>query len=289
MKRFGRNARVTIFESVRESYNTVTRNSLVVEATRIQFSVEKSNGSDPNTCDITLTNLSPESLAFLQRKPLQVWLEAGYDGEYRQVFRGDLHYALPHREGTERDIVLQVADGARAYRHARVNRSYRAGATVRTMLADVASSMGLELPDTLTDAALDTPLPAGDALTGPARDELTRLLAPYGYSWSIQSGTLQVLRDGQVRPGSVLVLDTSDPDAGIIGVPALTAPDKSSAAGAGKPKLSLQCALSPDLFPGIQIAVLSSVIRGRFRVEKVKHTGDTHGSAWTTDIDAKPL
>lgn len=287
MRRLHRNARLTLNESVRETFGMTRLETLVIEPLRIQFAIEKSLGSDPNTCDVTITNPNDETLAFLQRKPLHLRLEAGHDGEFRLLFRGDVKYAIPKHEGTERTLMLQVADGGRAYRHATVNRSFAPGTPLRTVLSDVARAMNLELPTTLSAQDLDVALPAGDSLTGNARDALTRLLAPYGYRWSIQSGQLVVLQDGQFAPGEMVVLDTRDPDAAIIGAPALAAP--SSGDKGGRPKLSLQCSLYPDLVPGNRVAVISRFARGQYRIEKVKHTGDTHGQEWTTEIEAKVL
>lgn len=286
MTSFRRNARLTLYQARPGSFTTYLADSLVIEELRMQFAIELQLGGDPNTCDVTITNLADDSRAFLQRRGVHAILDAGHDGEYHQLFRGDLRHALPTRTATERDMLLQLGDGARAYRYARVARSFRDGTPIRDLIREAAAAMQLPLAvDVLTRQEFDARLVLGDVIQGPARDELTRLLAPLGYSWSIQRGALQIVNQTDVRSNERLVFDTADPDSGVIGSPQLR-PGK---LGSGKTTLTLQSLLRPDVVPGARIQVSSGDVNGTFRAERVRHTGDTHGEDWTTEIEAKPL
>lgn len=280
---FNRTVKVTAYATRPGTYATYTTDAIEFTDIRAQFSVEKQLGKDPNSCDVVISNLKADTRAFLQRKPMHIKLDAGHDGEMRHLFSGDVRFCDTKKAGTDRETTLQLGDGDRAFRFATVRRSFAPGTPVRTVLAEAARAMGLVLPDSIAGSEeLSTQLALGGAIVGPARDELTRLLAPYGYSWSIQDGTLQILKDGVARPGSALLISR---DTGMIGSPEFGPPDKPG----GRPSLSVRCLLYPELTPGGLISVQSKDVNGTFRIERVSHTGDTHGDDWTSEIEARPL
>jgi hypothetical protein len=250
---------------------------------RIKFKVERSLTRTPNQADLYIYNLAESTRADLETKPLAVQIEAGYDGESRLLFDGDLRFGMSEQEGATWSTLLQLGDGDRTYVNARVNRSYRDGTTVRTVLKDAAQSMGFELPKRLANnPALDAQFRTGEASHGFARDALTRLLAPFGYHWSIQNGQLEVLRDEEVSSTLAILVDK---DHGMIGTPKFGAPPRS-----GKPPhVTVKMQLNPEVFPGCLIKLASQAKTGFFRAEKVRHRGDTHGPEWLTEVEIRPM
>lgn len=265
------------------SKQLVPGQQLEITDLRIRFRVERSLTKTPNQADIYLYNMAAATRTDLETKPLTVQLDAGYDDVARLLFIGDLHFGMSQQQPPDWETLLQVGDGDRAYNHARCNRSYPAGTTVRTVLQNAASSMGLTLPKNLdSDPALDTKFVRGSASHGPVRDELTRLLAPYGYHWSVQNGKLQVLRDDEVSSVNPRPIDQ---DHGMIGSPEFGSPPKS-----GKPPhMRVKMLLYPELTPGDLVQLTSISKNGKFRIEKVRHSGDTHGDDWTTEIEIQPF
>lgn len=259
-------------------------NGIEITKLRVQFSIEKSLDKEPNTCELTLTNLAEGTRADVCRKPLIVRVEAGHEEDegLRLLFQGDLRYGFSKQENTDWSTVLQLADGSRAYQHARVSRSYRSGTSALTAVRDAARSMGVVLPRNVeADPALSRGFAAGVQLHGPAREELTRLLAPFGYSWSIQGGRLVVLKDDEVDAGRAVVISQ---ETGLLGSPEFGAPEKD-----GKPPtLKVRTLLYPQINPGQTLDVRSRGIDGIFRAERVTHVGDSHGDDWFTEIEAKP-
>ena len=164
-----------------------------------------------------------------------------------------------------------------------MNKSYGNNTSVRQVLKDAAKSMGLSLPKHLdSDTTLDQVFKNGTLAYGPTRDMLTTYLAPYGYSWSIQNGQLRVLRDDRAHADTYKEINE---EMGMIGSPEFGSPPKS-----GKPPhMTVNMLLYPELVPGDKVLLNSKVKRGFFRVERVEHTGDTHGEDWTTQVEIKPL
>ena len=257
-------------------------NATIITGLRIQFKVTKSVDSEPNPGELTITNASEQTRVNLQTKPLRLKIEAGFDGNYRHVFTGDLRHGYSELNGSDWETKLRLGDGDQAWRYARVNKTYKRGANVATMIQYAASTMGFIIDaKTLASPELQAQVASGRALEGPTRDELTRLLAPYGYHWSMQDGQIQILRDDETRADTARVISE---ETGMIGSPTFGAPGKN-----GKPAmLNIKSRLYPELTPGARVVVRARAINGTFRMEKLTHSGDTHGDDRTTEIEAKP-
>lgn len=257
--------------------------STTISNLRVLFSVDKHLGKEPNTCEVTVFNLAENSRALVQRKPLHVRVEAGYDGNVERLFVGDVTFAQSAKNVVDWETRMELGDGVRAFRRARVNRSFRRGIKRKRAVIAVIESMGLTAPQTVRDSNdLDSELAAGLSLSGLSQRELTLLLEPHGLRWSIQDGRMQVLKDAQVRQDVPLVVSQ---DKGMIGVPEFGSPEKK-----GRPPiLSVKTLLYPSLIPGGRIELKTATINGKFKIIRVTHTGDTHGKEWYSNIEAKSI
>lgn len=288
---FKRRCRLTVFRASppttgfvgqHPDYFTPQPNGLIIENLRVRFKIEKSLDSTPNEAEITVTNCNANTRAFMEAKPLVVKLEAGYDDDLKFLFMGDLRNGYSRVVDADWETVLKVADGDRAYRYARASRSYPKGTSVITALRELAATMGLQLPsDVATSPVLQAQFATGRTLHGPARDELTRLLAPYGYHWSTQDGRLQILKDQNAAPGTAFLISQST---GMIKSPEYSVPDKANASAT----LKTETLLYPELTAGATLQVDSLAISGFFRINKLTHNGDTHGDDWQTECESTP-
>lgn len=249
---------------------------------RVEFTVKRTLTKEPNTCEITIYNLAPSTRADFEKKPATVTLHAGYDRVPRLLFTGDLRKAWSEKDGTLWKTYIRVGDGARAYAHARISRSYKPPIQVRKVLQDAANSMGLDLPPEIEQSVeLKQSLSSGISLHGPTRDVLTRLLAPYGYGWSVQNGTLQIVRDGDTRGEAFLI----NADTGLKNSPTRETSDKALE----RLELNMDVALFPELFPSGLIKLESDAFEGTFRMLEVTHTGDSAGDEWNSKVKARAV
>lgn len=263
-----------------QSYFVQAPNAVVLRGLRVTFSIEKKIGKQPNTCEVAVYNLSKDSRSNVDKRPIHVRLDAGYDDNLERLFTGDLIWSESKLDGVDWETKLQVADGARAFQHARVTRSFKPGVTLRTALAEVTGSLGLTMTKSaLASSAMLTEFVSGLSLNGPAQREMTRLLAPHGLTWSIQDGRLQILGETEARTDQAIVVSQ---DAGMIGVPEYGSPTEKKK----PPVLTVRMLLHPGLTPGGLIKVESRTIKGTFRVARVTHEGDTHGESWTSTVEA---
>lgn len=267
----------------RDGTTVLRTNAIEITDLDISFSIEKSDEDEPNKCELTIYNLAPATRIEIVRKPIHVNLEAGYDNERRLLFVGDLRYGYSKPSGTQWETRLELGDGDRAYRFGVASRSFRTGTSIRTALEHCAEKMGLVLPRGLyIDTELSDQFQAGMTLSGSASKALTKLLAPYGYRWSIQNGALQVLRDTEVRETEAWIISQ---DTGMEDSPEWQTSDKPE----DPPKLRVRSRLFPQLTPGGKVQIESRAVRGLFRIKRVTHTGESNGQDWTTEIEARPL
>ena len=262
--------------------------ALDVSKLRIQFHIEKSIDKEVNTCKITITNLNLDSrMAIEKTKPLIVDLTAGYDNgqPLLHLFSGDVRFAFSEQKGAEWETEIHLGDGDRAYKYARVSKSFGTGTTYATAIKHAASTMGLSVPsDILSSPALQVQFASGHAMSGPTQLEMDTLLNKLGYSWSIQGGKLKIHSDDQVKDNEAYVIDEAH---GMIGSPAWEVPDKSK-----KPrKLKVKNLLRPELEAGGWVEITSrDIAKKQFRIHKIVHKGDTHSrDTWYTEFEAREV
>lgn len=290
---FGRIAKVTAYRgragtpggfiASNPSFFEQLPNGIEITRLRIKAQVEKHSDKEPNTCKITIHNCNEQTRTFLEQKPTIVRLEAGYDNVLRQLFIGDIRTCYTDFTGATPETHLQLADGDRAWRFAQVNKTYRKGTTLGTILKDAAASLGLSVDArVLASPEMQTQFAAGRTLTGPTRIELTNLLGEFGFNWSMQDGRLRILKDNETLPDEALLISSSSGP--MVGSPSFCAPDKP-----GKPTLvKVKSKLYAQITPGCRIAIRSRVIHeALFRVEKVNHELDTREGPFDTSIEGK--
>lgn len=258
--------------------------STIIEGVRIQFSVEKDNKTTANNATVTISNLSQRTRDELADVPRRMILEAGHGGKLSTLFVGDVT-APPGvaYDSVDNEITLLGKDGGRALKHARVNKAYRGTPTALKLAQEAIAAMGLRDPENLSSyQELRQQYPHGANLYGLASDQLTELLKPFKLGWSIQNGKLVVGKADEILDSDTILIDAS---AGMIGSPQLTPPKKAG----GKPTLTLQCLLFPELAPNRRVQVVSRFVSGTFKINGVKHSGDNFGGDQLTEIEATPV
>jgi hypothetical protein len=275
-------ARVTVYQPQGGSFFGPQLNAIVITGLRVQFKIVKTIGAEPNSCELKITNLAKQTRSFCESKPLSAIVEAGYNTP-SLVFQGDARYGISKIDGPEWITTIQLGDGDRAYRFARVGRSFKPGTDVLTVLSEAARTMGLQLPSNVqVSTALQAQFATGKTLQGATRDELTSLLSPYDYAWSIQDGKLQILQPNETRPDEAVVISQ---DTGMVGSPEYGTPDTS-----GKPPTLHVKHRMHNFPPGSMVSIQSRDINGAtFRVDKLTLTGDTMGGDFYAELECHPL
>ncbi len=278
-KLFNKDIKVTIGTveiSSRSTDDDVARPTL-----RMSFGVEQQLKGEPNTAEISIWNLSEDTRSRIQES-VQTIIEAGYVGETSRIFSGDMSFSATTKQGPDAITSFEAADGENAYRSARINKSFKGGVTLATLLKEAAKSMGIGLGNVLKKAdegdfrgALEE-FTNGEVLSGKSSDVLDRLTETAGLDWQINDGQIQFFKTDETTEDTAIRLTMEN---GLIGSPEF----------GEKGEIMARSLLQGGLFPGRKIEIISRDVDGFFKIHKATHTGDTHGNDWYTDIEARAL
>jgi hypothetical protein len=267
---------------------------LDLSSLRIVFKIKKSDAQTPNTAEIRVYNLAPDTAKQIRKEFKRVVLQAGYESNYGVIFDGNIKQVRMGREnGTDTYIDIAAGDGDYAYNYAVVNTTLAAGAKQSDQVNAAAGSMSSKgvnkgfIADTGTVA-----LPRGKVMYGNARDYLRQSAEASGTTWSVQDGKLQLVPLTSVLPNQAVLLTSKT---GLVGTPEQT-----------NDGIKAKCLLNPMLKIGVRVKINEDEVAeaklpdstkdasankpadiskdGIYRLLVVEHGGDTRGNDWYSDL-----
>ncbi len=250
---------------------------------RLQFKVTRTLKKEPNTSEITITNLNNDSRSALQKKGSKVMLEAGYRGTgVSRYFVGDIRNADHIRANGDWESKLSLGDGERAWGFSRISESFAPGTPKSDVIRRVGIVMGIDKGN-LDDAVgnISGAFEQGFCAAGNTARVFDKLIKGAKLEWSVQDNALQILDPYATLNLPVPVLSEST---GLVGSPEMGAPKKKGGTGLVKCKHLLF-----PTKPGAKVKLESSRYDGYLRVESCVFTGDTHGGDWYTEIEGTIL
>lgn len=288
----------------------VTINTFKLVLLDAAFKIEKTIKPEPNTCDLSIWNLSEGqrselemllTAARLRAKSaltgtgltdaklkeevakrltgIPVDIAAGYGGDNTLIWSGDLRTAKSAHEGTEWVTVVESGDGEKAFQNARVNLSFGPRTPAGDVLLALVNALGVGLGNTQKFLRTVTvgggrTFPQGVTLSGSVARELTDFCRSAGLEWSIQNKTVQFVDRGQALVGKAVRLSS---DTGMIGSPTVDSDGL----------LTVSMKMIADVRLGALVSLDSSRIKGEYRVEKATWAGGTAGSEWGITVEAQ--
>jgi len=242
----------------------------------------------PNTCDLTLFNLSEDHRRTIEastvpgasKTKVPVVLSLGYRGRQSVVFQGELRAGYTVTDGPNTVTELTTGDGDDALTQTRLTLALGRGSSAADGLRAMLQALGVGEGNLATglariqEQALAAQLfSRGVVLKGSAAQLMTDFCRAMGLEWSVQGGALQLTARGQPLGGRAILLDA---DHGMIGSPTVDT----------KGILSLKTEMIADIAPGVAITLSASGAEGGYRVLSVETSFDTAGNDWGHDIEA---
>ncbi len=256
---------------------------------RISFKSTKTWKQEPNTCELEVYNLSPDMQAQLvEAKTPTIKLAAGYgtDENLTQVFYGQAIYVKHEIQAKSADIVTTISttDGGEKKQQGRIHVTFAPGTPTSTVLRRIVQELGIK-PGNVDRVAkdLDSGIKAtlyaeGVTISGSAADELGHLCRSTGYDYSIQDGTLQMLKLGESRDDFEVELN---PGSGLINSPSID--NKGVVSGTC---LIFKAGVGLDLVPGRRIHLTSRFLSGHYIIAKTEMSGDNFADDWYCNFQA---
>lgn len=242
----------------------------------IAFEIEKDLSPEPNPCHIEIFNLGEKNRAILSSYDrVPVLLKAGYRDQVGVIFQGDMISCTHLKEGPDWKTVLATGDGAKAIQTARINKSFAKGTSVKTVIKEIAEQLRMPSSGAMKQLeALTDKLERGYVASGNPMDELCHVLRQYGYSASVQSNSLQVLKQAQALDKQAINLTATS---GLKGTPEI---------GSDK-KILVHAVLMPDFLPGQLVHIESAVFNDFVTIQSLRFEGANFGDAWSAEIDCR--
>lgn len=266
-------------------------NTRTVSDLRVSFVITKSLYSIPNLAKIELYNPNNDTLSLLQKKYTDITFNAGYKGNIRLLFKGQIRNVFQTKNDSDRIVTIYSSDGEQDWQNSTFNKTISENIAIKNVVEEIVGSMGDLTIGTLEGLEAPADKLLGQTLSGASKDILDTLGEDYGFQWSIQDGTIvTVPNNASLSNLDAVVINQTT---GMIGSPTVTE------LGANVTTL-----LNPELLPnrlfevtanqsavsigGIEFREITRTnATGLYKTFNVEFVGDTHGNEWFSIVDGR--
>lgn len=266
--------------------------ALNVGKLRVVFDVEKTLTKKVNRATVDVFNLNEESRDVINLTGDILIIKAGYvdDGGAQTIFVGEVTKKNTIYQPPDVITRIESGDGTTALSSTRLSLSYKDTISVKQILRDAMDSFDLversAVVDSILNAATDVLFNNGYASSGPAKEVLDEASEALGLEWSIQDNQLHVVPKNGTDGTPVVKIASGS---GMISSPerSLNIVKKDKQNNKDRPGWMVKSLLQPRIIPGGSVELESREIPAgtRFRVEAVRHRGDSYGDDWYTEVD----
>lgn len=259
---------------------------------RIEFLVDISPGDVLSFADIKLYNLDKASAVAQQSS---IVLRAGYDDNVDAIFTGFVTNAFRERPVGSSEIITRLIckSGEAATDRASAQLSFGVGTRIEEVLRALARAWPLPIEIDNAQFAGAPAFTSGYVVDGDIPTALNSLAYAYKFSWRQDRGSIIITKPGMERNATAIPVNQF---AGMVGIPEVSrGPDglgvrvttRLNPALRYNGKIDVQSEFATLNTGNLFISELSgdATANGEYNVFAVKHSGDSWGDTWDSDID----
>jgi len=263
----------------------------IIKGLRVNFEITKSILSFPNLARITLYNPNQDTLSALEEKYTRIVLNAGYEGDLRLLFKGDVRNVFQTKTGRDRLLTIYSGDGEKSWQNATFNKTLSESLSVSSAIQEVLKTFSDVNIGTLQGLPQVADKLRGQVLSGSSKDIMDNFAEEYGFSWSIQDGEIIITPEQEPLEGDQAVLVTAA--TGMIGSPTIT-----------EIGVDVTTLLNPRLLPnrGFIIESLNADVsignlffrnvkrtsaEGLYKIQEVVFRGDSRDGDWLSSVKGR--
>lgn len=274
-----------------------TTGTLEFDGLRIKFEIEKSLVGSPNLGRFEIFNLSEDSRNKVKDEFTSIKLFAGYEGETPLIFKGDMRNVNHVFDGVDWITIIYAGDASKDLEQTTIEKQFPAGTTQEQMVKSALNELTNVAEGTLE--GIKTCITGKKSIlksyiaSGSVKEFLDELSESCGFDYSVNDGVLDtVAKNNSLNDEPVFLINQTT---GMIGSPELTEIGADVTVFlAANLKLGRKYkieSLTAKINIGNQFfrEVSKSVTNNSYRIDKLKHTGDTHDNVWQTFITGRAV
>ena len=263
----------------------------IIRGLRVNFEITKSILSFPNLARITLYNPNQDTLSALEEKYTRIVLNAGYEGDLRLLFKGDVRNVFQTKTGRDRLLTIYSGDGEKSWQNATFNKTLSENLSIKSAIEEVLKTFSDVNIGTLQGLPQVADKLRGQVLSGSSKDIMDNFAEEYGFSWSIQDEEVIITPDQEPLEGDEAVSVTAA--TGMIGSPTIT-----------EIGVDVTTLLNPRLLPnrGFIIESLNADVaignlffrnikrtsaEGLYKIQEVIFRGDSRDGDWLSSVKGR--
>lgn len=278
---------------------------LEMSGLRCSVNIAKNLKKDPNSCDIIIYNLSPETRNKLTQlapkndedEGIPVRIEVGYKDQKEglsQIWFGDLRTVISSHEIPDWKTILTSGDGEKASQISKMSQVFGANTpidvVIKALVNELRKSLGSQnLPNDVQVQNLirsvkmqggGNLLAGTTVLTGSTVNLLDSYCKSCGLEFSIQDGNLQILEKEKPTQDLAIQIVGGSAGSGVIGIPSVDA----------KGIIKFRHLILPGFKPGRKINITTEAVTGFYRITKLVYVADTwEKEQFYVDIEAERI
>ena len=270
-------------------YDTEGTNSYIFTDHQVKFTIRMSDKPSPNIGHVTLYNLDPDLMKYLQGNSgnhLVCILEAG-DNEQglKQLYKGTISNVKISDDDVDNYAKMTITDGGLNVKSAFTVRGYPKNTPYKQIIQDLAGDM--KLPVGILSGVSGSTVSAV-SLMGKTHSILEDHLLQQGIDYSIQNSVINILPQYQRKASEVSIIRN---DTGLIGKIVPVVQDSTSTnttQSTDSEQVAFKCLLDGALSPTETVYLQDGDFDGAYKLTSVTFHGDFEGNLWICECLAKP-
>lgn len=265
--------------------------SRIIKQLRVNFEITKSVLSFPNLCRLDIYNPNGDTLAVLQKKFTKIVLNAGYGGNLRLLFKGEIRNVFQSRNGVDRITTIYAGDGERDWQNATFNKTFTENITISSAIEEVLKSFKEVTTGVINGLPQIADKLRGQTLSGSSKDILDNFSDEYGFNWSIQDGEIIITPVESPLEGDEAVLVNSA--TGMVGSPTVTEIGADVVTLLNPKMLPNKAFKIESLNADIQLGnlffrgVKRTSAEGTYKIQEVTFRGDSREGEWVSTVKGR--
>ena len=263
--------------------DTESGQGLAINELQVSFSVKKSvdNKENQDTCKVSITNLSEESLTHTETAFSVASLYCGYEGELVRLFYGQVSQSSTVKKGTDRVTTIEITPYVTELKHRIISSLVPENGTVLDVIETIRRNTSIS-KGVYKGNNLDSIIVYGYPLSGTPHSMLDQVCRDYGLQWKIEGEALFINDYDSVETSIKERAPVISPTSGLVDKPYFFSGSESKSEKdiTKKKGVKFTALLNPAVRPGVVVRVDYKEDSTYLRVEEVEYQGDFRGNSW---------